>query len=191
MTNFIIDVEAAGRTPMTGLMTEFGVVELETGESFYAHLYDTYPIKEGEPFIPQVVLDSDLAPVKNPYITITDTAGSKTTSYCQSFSEIVRALKLWTQCYGDYSVAISDNNGFDMMWLNCFIDEYGDESTNMFFGHSSRRIGDLYSGYTGKFKNTSRWKKYRKTPHDHNPVNDALGNREALLTILDKYDGNK
>ena len=28
------------------------------------------------------------------------------------------------------------------------------------------------------------WKKlYRKTKHDHNPLNDALGNAEALLAM--------
>lgn len=31
---------------------------------------------------------------------------------------------------------------------------------------------------------TKEWKKLlRKTKHDHNPVNDAKGNAEALLTM--------
>jgi hypothetical protein len=29
----------------------------------------------------------------------------------------------------------------------------------------------------------SSWKHLRKTIHDHNPVNDAIGNAEALLQM--------
>jgi hypothetical protein len=29
----------------------------------------------------------------------------------------------------------------------------------------------------------SSWKHLRKTIHDHNPVNDAIGNAEALLEM--------
>lgn len=28
----------------------------------------------------------------------------------------------------------------------------------------------------------------RKTEHDHNPVNDAIGNAQALINILDTYN---
>ena len=31
---------------------------------------------------------------------------------------------------------------------------------------------------------TQNWKKFRVTPHDHNPVHDAMGNVEAFETIL-------
>lgn len=32
------------------------------------------------------------------------------------------------------------------------------------------------------------FKKYRQTPHDHHPVNDAMGNVEALISIIDEYN---
>src|SRR5690348_1494989 len=49
------------------------------------------------------------------------------------------------------------------------------------FGFSGRRIGDLYCGMKMDTRLNQEWKKkYRKTSHDHNPVNDAIGNAEAL-----------
>lgn len=48
-------------------------------------------------------------------------------------------------------------------------------------GWSSRRIGDLYCGM---MKDTwASWKKLREAKHTHNPVDDAMGNAEALLKI--------
>ena len=35
-----------------------------------------------------------------------------------------------------------------------------------------------------------RWKQWRKTKHDHNPVNDAMGNAEVLLKLRDDYNLN-
>jgi hypothetical protein len=50
---------------------------------------------------------------------------------------------------------------------------------------SRRRIGDLYSGLTKDYFAGSKRKKFRKTSHTHNPVDDASGNAEALLVIRD------
>ena len=36
-------------------------------------------------------------------------------------------------------------------------------------------VKDAYAG----------WKHLRRTPHDHDPVNDARGNAEALLALVD------
>jgi hypothetical protein len=32
-----------------------------------------------------------------------------------------------------------------------------------------------------KMDSRASWKKYRKTSHTHNPVDDAMGNAEAIL----------
>ena len=51
-------------------------------------------------------------------------------------------------------------------------------------GWSARRIGDLYCGLVKDAGKNHEWKKkYRKTKHDHNPVNDAKGNAEALIAM--------
>jgi hypothetical protein len=59
------------------------------------------------------------------------------------------------------------------------------------FGHSARRIGDFYAGLMGDFWRASDWKRLRKTKHDHNPVNDAMGNVEAFEEIMKLAKNNK
>ena len=43
---------------------------------------------------------------------------------------------------------------------------------------------NFYAGLVGDFTDASSWKKLRVTPHDHNPVNDAMGNLEAFERLL-------
>lgn len=75
-------------------------------------------------------------------------------------------------------IFVSDNPAFDWQWINYYFHKYLDRNP---FGYSARRIGDLYCGLV---KNPyARWKHLRKTKHDHNPVNDAKGNAEALLAM--------
>jgi hypothetical protein len=50
---------------------------------------------------------------------------------------------------------------------------------------TGRRISDFYAGLVGDFRSTQKWKRLRRTKHDHHPVHDALGNAEALIRILD------
>lgn len=68
---------------------------------------------------------------------------------------------------------VSDNSAYDWQFINYYFHLFLGKNP---FGHSARRIGD--------FTNSSSWKKLRVTPHDHNPVNDAMGNLEALKKIL-------
>lgn len=76
---------------------------------------------------------------------------------------------------------ISDNPAFDWQWINYYFHTF--VNTNP-FGFSARRIGDLYCGMKKDAGKNSEWKKLlRKTTHDHNPVNDAKGNAEALLSM--------
>jgi hypothetical protein len=38
--------------------------------------------------------------------------------------------------------------------------------------------------YDWQWSETQSWKRFRRTAHDHNPVNDAMGNVEAFEEIL-------
>ena len=78
-------------------------------------------------------------------------------------------------------VFISDNVAYDWQWINFYFWRYFGMNP---FGHSGRRIGDFYAGLTGDFRNTQRWKRLRKTKHDHNPVMDAMGNVEAFRRMM-------
>lgn len=77
----------------------------------------------------------------------------------------------------------SDNNGFDWQFINYYFHKYLGENP---FGHSSRRIGDLYAGHMQERNSHSKWKSLRDTTHSHNPLDDATGNAEALSKIFNK-----
>ena len=78
-------------------------------------------------------------------------------------------------------VFISDNPAADWQWINYYFHAYLGKNP---FGFSARRIGDVYAGMMGDMRAASKWKKYRKTPHTHHPVDDAKGNAEALLWMF-------
>ena len=75
----------------------------------------------------------------------------------------------------------SDNNGFDFAWMNYYFLRYIGINP---FGHSSRNIRDLFTGFMKDPR--YRWQKHRNTPHTHHPVDDAKGNAEALLWLIDE-----
>jgi len=101
----------------------------------------------------------------------------------EKFDEPVIAFQdfaLWIRenC-GESPVLISDNNGYDASWINYYFQRFVGKNP---FGWSSRRIGDMYSGFMND--PYYKWKKHRKTTHTHNPVDDAKGNAEALLYLV-------
>ncbi len=72
----------------------------------------------------------------------------------------------------------SDNNGFDWQFINWYFHHFTGSNP---FGFSSTNLGSLYKGMVkDMFQN---FKHLRKTKHTHNPVDDALGNAEALLHL--------
>ena len=74
---------------------------------------------------------------------------------------------------------ISDNNGFDWQFINWYFHHFLGANP---FGFSSSNLGSFYKGVVRDyFKN---FKHLRKTPHTHNPVDDARGNAEAFLEII-------
>lgn len=79
------------------------------------------------------------------------------------------------------AIFVSDNPAFDWQWINFYFWKHLGRNP---FGYSARRIGDYYAGLTVNFRNANRWKHLRRTKHDHNPVNDALGNAEALIRMF-------
>lgn len=82
------------------------------------------------------------------------------------------------------AVFVSDNPAYDWQWINFYFWKYHGANP---FGHSARRIGDFFAGLRGNFRATQEWKRWRKTPHDHNPVHDARGNAEAFQEICSRY----
>lgn len=75
---------------------------------------------------------------------------------------------------------VSDNPAFDWQWVAAEFARAGLENP---FGFSARRIGDYAAGLRANFRDANSWKRLRHTKHDHNPVNDARGNAEALWAL--------
>jgi hypothetical protein len=96
--------------------------------------------------------------------------------------EVFQAFANWLkEHFEGQPIFISDNPAFDWQWIN---DGFWNTIGYNPFGHSARRISDFYAGLCGDFHKTQNWKRLRVTPHDHNPVHDALGNLEAFERIL-------
>lgn len=157
-----VDVEATGLTPYSGVMTEFGCVHYGSNKTFHGVLHDSMP---------------DPANPAKPVLT-------GRTLYDHNL--IAHSLKRWlTENVNGKPVFVSDNPAYDFMWMAYFLDvELGQNP----FGHSARRISDFWAGFQNDWSNTQKWKRFRVTPHDHNPVNDSLGNVEAFRTIMSMVD---
>lgn len=158
MSLFFVDCEAYGNVPALGALTEFGVVHWPTRKSFHGILVKSEP-DPANPAAPLPVKDVE-----------------------PDYTVWPRCERFLSECAGrDRAVMVSDNPAFDFMWI---ADGFWRHLGRNPFGHSARRISDFYAGLTGDFHNTQKWKRLRITPHDHNPVHDALGNVEAFDRML-------
>lgn len=154
-----VDVEADGITPFSGEMTEFGAIHYGTRNTYYGRLWESIP----DPANPAV---------------------SKRVGIQYPLEPVMAGFKSWlkTNVQGR-PVFVSDNPAYDFMWIAYYFDKALGENP---FGHSGRRISDFWAGINNDWSNTQKWKQYRRTPHTHNPVDDAMGNVEAFETIISK-----
>jgi hypothetical protein len=73
----------------------------------------------------------------------------------------------------------SDNNGFDWQFINWYFHKFYGSNP---YGFSSQNIGSLYKGIVRNRR--KNFKHLRKTKHTHHPVDDAKGNAEAILHMI-------
>lgn len=160
MSNLIfVDVEAAGTSPVNGTMTEFGAVHEASLETYHGRLFEGTPDPENpaKPIVGRMMCDD---------------------------YHMARSFKTWVEdrCGKDRPIFVSDNPAYDWMWIAGMFDKAGIDNP---FGHSGRRISDFWAGLNNNWGDTQSWKRLRKTPHDHNPVNDSMGNVEAFHKIME------
>ena len=170
MSIFIVDVEADGPCPGLYSMISFGVVkvtkDLKTTPTFYG---ETAPISDK--WVPGALAVSNIT--REQFLTYPKPE--------KTINDFVIWLRENTN---GKAVFMSDNPAFDWQFMNYYLHAfYGDNP----FGFSARRIGDFYAGLTKDFHGASKWKNLRKTKHTHHPVDDSLGNAEALLAMCDRY----
>lgn len=158
MSLIFVDCEAYGGCPAIGQLTEFGAVEFKSRKTFHGIVVPSRP-STANPAVPE-----PLGPI--------DTARA---------SAVFTLFDLWLKQFEGHPVMVSDNPAFDWQWIN---DGFWTYLRRNPMGHSARRIGDFYAGLVGDFWKASKWKRLRRTKHDHNPVHDALGNVEAFARLL-------
>jgi hypothetical protein len=164
MALIFVDCEAHYDSPCPGIgggLTEFGAVEYESLKTFHG--------------IPRNIKG-------DPLVSIEDRTTVK--QYSSSLQEWIPTFLLfdeWLGQFEDRPIFVSDNPAYDWQWINYHFHHSMGKNP---FGHSARRIGDFYAGVVRDFRAASKWKRFRKTKHDHNPVNDAMGNVEAFKHII-------
>ncbi len=162
MTYIMVDIESDGPIPGDYSMVCFGAVVVEDAlnRTFYGRLK---PISDK--WIPDALAVSGF--------TREETLG---------FDEPAQVMERFAGWLKENSkgrpIFVSDNNGFDWQFINWYFWHFTGGNP---FGHSSTNLGSLYKGMVKDTFET--FKHLRKTSHTHNPVDDAMGNAEALLEM--------
>lgn len=165
MSYIVVDVESDGPAPGIYSMVCFGAVVVDEGltKTFYGKVK---PISKK--WIPEALNVSGFT--REQHLGFDDPL------------VVMSNFKEWIQKNSNgRPTFVSDNVAFDWQFINFYLWSYTNSNP---FGHSGRRIGDIWSGMMMDAGKSSEWKKmFRKTVHDHNPVNDAKGNAEAMLAF--------
>ena len=167
MTYVMVDVETDGPIPADYSMICLGavVVDESLDKRFYGQLK---PISEQ--WIPESLKISGFS--------------RNQTQQFDDPKEVMEKFSAWIEvsCAGT-PLFISDNNGFDWQCVNYYFHHF---LGNNPFGFSSTNLGSLYKGLV---KDTSKnFKHLRNTAHTHDPLDDAVGNAEALLHMIRKME---
>ena len=169
MSNLVfVDCEAYGPGPLHGTLTEFGAVHYESRATFHGLIYRSRFVEGGNGALEK--------PTQDDLVEEAESVFGRFDSWLDGI------------CRGSRLTFVSDNPAFDWQWIN---DGLWEAAGRNLFGFSARRIGDFYAGLKNNWYDTQGWKRFRVTPHDHNPVNDALGNVEAFERILRQASGVK
>ena len=169
MSLFSIDVESDAQSPAVGSMVSFGAVKVaDPSVTFYGQLRPITHTWEAEALAVSGFSREEHEGFDDP-------------------EQVMANFKVWllqNTENGRRPTFISDNPAFDWQWINFYFWRFVGDNP---FGHSARRIGDLYCGLVKDARKNRDWKmKYRKTRHTHHPVADSMGNAEALIAFRDK-----
>lgn len=162
--DIMVDVEGDGPIPGDYSMISLGAVVVMAGlkRTFYAQFK---PISDR--WVPEALAVS--GHTREETLTFPDpkTSMSAFDEWLQKQLQELQARRL---------MLISDNNGYDAMFVVWYFWHFLGKCP---FGHSSTNLGSLYKGMVKDRR--QNFKHLRKTKHTHHPVDDAIGNAEALL----------
>ncbi len=166
MAYIMVDIESDGPIPGDYSMISFGAVLVNEAldQTFYGKL----------------------RPISDQYIPEALAVSGHSREEKMTFGEpekVMRDFADWIKATcKDRPIFISDNNGFDWMFICWYFHHFTGANP---FGFSSQNLGSLFKGIE---KDTFKtFKHLRKTKHTHHPVEDAKGNAEALLTMKKEF----
>lgn len=171
-TCFSVDIEANGPIPGDFSMIEIGAVKIERGleKTFYTNVH---PLNT----------NVDLSALESIGKTFMETMEFETPPV-MAMENFAEWIKENTEP-DTRPMLLSDNNGFDWSFINWYFIHFLGVGRNP-FGYTSRNISDIYRGLVKNVKKS--FKKLRDTSHTHNPVDDAMGNAEAVIKMVDNYN---
>lgn len=160
----MVDVETDGPIPGDFSMLAIGAVVVEPGLD---RTFKTY-----------------LRPISDRYEPEALAIGGFTREGCLTWTEdpqeMMEDFAEWVDGLGiTKPIFIADNNGFDWSFVNWYFHHFVGRNP---FGFSSQNLNSLYKGLTRDA--FASFKHLRKTKHDHDPLNDARGNAEALVHMI-------
>jgi hypothetical protein len=163
MPYVMVDIEADGPIPGDFSMIALGaiVVERPLDRVFSAKLR---PISER--WIPEA-------------LAVSGFSRDETLAFADPKSEMQRFAD-WLKPLRGQPVFVSDNNGFDWQFVCWYFHHFLGKNP---FGFSSQNLGSLYKGLVKDMR--ASFKHLRKTKHTHDPVDDARGNAEAMLHMIE------
>lgn len=160
----MVDIESDGPIPGDYSMVCLGAVVVEPGlkRTFYGQFR---PISDA--YIPEA-------------LAVSGFTREQTLAFPEADAETRRFHDWLRSAAGERGrlMFISDNNGFDWQFVNWYFHHFTGGNP---FGHSSTNLGSLYKGMVKDTFQT--FKHLRRTAHTHHPVDDAIGNAEALLAM--------
>lgn len=166
MTYFMVDVEADGPIPGDYSMVALAavVVEANLATTFSARLRPISLSWQAEALA--------VAGFEREQTLLFDPPGA-----------VMKQFAAWLDAHTvGRALFVSDNNGFDWQFVNWYFHHFLGRNP---FGYSSLHLGSLYKGLTGDM--TKNFKHLRKTPHTHDPLDDAMGNAEAMLAMMQDH----
>jgi hypothetical protein len=165
MTLIVVDCEADGPCPGIYNLTEIGavVVDRYLDKTFYGKM--------------SPVTDNSLQAA----LDVTHRTRAEIETWPDP-EKVMKNFEVWLNRMNDGQlVFISDNNGFDWQFTNYYFWKFLGRNP---FGHSSNNLANVFGGMNKRIRKNFR--DLRKTKHTHNPVDDAKGNAEAILRMVNE-----
>lgn len=164
MAYVMVDVETDGPIPGDYSMVSLGAVCFEKPElTFYRTIK---PISEK--------WDAEALSISG--------FSRETTMTFQDPVEVMEDFEFWAKNltieFPGQLIFISDNNGFDWMFVCWYFWHFLNRNP---FGHTSQNLGSIYKGMLGNMRKS--FKHLRTIKHSHNSLEDAVGNVGAMYKM--------